>query len=192
MKRSILLKSLILSAILFFAVPSGFSQAANTDVTNSNKTEVMGENERLPFLLQEENPETQEPSSGGLLLKTVGAMLLIVGLIFCGAWALKKLGFGGVKGNGELGDVSLAILSSVSMGSGRTISTIRFGERVFLVGATAHAFTLLAEETASVALSSENARSVAEMLAEETNSFHDEFRQAQNRLGQWDERREDV
>ncbi|HEX3101066.1 MAG TPA: flagellar biosynthetic protein FliO, partial [Pyrinomonadaceae bacterium] len=144
----------------------------------------------LPFMQSGETPESQEPSSGGLLLKTLGAMLLVVGLIFAGAWVAKKAGFGGSKSNGLPDELGLAILSSVSLGNGRTISTVRFGERVLLVGLTSQTFTLLAEEKPDKELSIHNSRSVAEMLAEETDAFGQEFDNARTRLGIWEDREE--
>jgi len=170
------------------------SSNQNTEIVeNTKKTEVLGEDERLPFMQTGENAESQEPSSGGLLLRTLGAMLLIVGLIFFGAWGAKKLGFGGIKSNASPDDLELTILTSVSLGSGRTISTLRFGERVLLVGSTAQAFTLLAEEeTRSEKKSLQTSRSVAEMLAEENNSFEDEFEQAQTKLSIWEEKGERI
>ncbi len=138
----------------------------------------------------EQNSESQEPGSGGLLLKTLGAMLLIVGLIFFGAWGAKKLGFGGIRSSVNDGD--LAILSSVSLGNGRTILTVRFGERVLVVGSTPQSFTLLAEDAGNDKDLLQNSRSVAEMLAEETGSFDDTFEQAQNRLNGWDGRSERI
>ena len=109
-------------------------------------------------------------------------MLLIGGLIFFGAWGAKKLGFGNSNSNGLPGDLDLAILSSVSLGNGRTISTVRFGERVLVVGSTPQSFTLLAEDVSGEKVSQRTSRSVAEMLAEENDSFGDEFERAQTEL----------
>ena len=129
------------------------------------------------------------------MLKTLGTLLFVVGLIFFGAWGAKKLGFGNAKTN-VAEDAQLTILSSVNLGNGRTISTVRFGDRVLVVGSTPQSFTLLAEEEASGAaaakISFENSRSVAEMLAEEAeeenlfsgenDSFAREFERAQSIL----------
>lgn len=212
MKPQLLSKILILHLICAVFAPFCLAQNTNTATSNSQNTntvissnqntevlgntkttEVLGENERLPFMQTEQNSESQEPSSGGLLLRTLGAMLLIVGLIFFGAWGAKKLGFGGIKSNASPDDLELTILTSVSLGNGRTISTLRFGERVLLVGSTAQAFTLLAEEeTRNENKSLQTSRSVAEMLAEENNSFGDEFEQAQTKLSLWKEKGERI
>jgi flagellar biogenesis protein FliO len=187
MKR-IFSKLLILPLILAWFAPICFAQNANTEAPANQSAEVLGENERLPFMHTEENPQSQEPSSGGLLLKTLGAMLLIVGLIFFGAWTAKKLGLGGMKSNNSPDEFDLTVLSSLSIGKDRTISIVRFGERVLVVGSTPQSFTLLAEESSGEKVSIQNSRSVAEMLAEENDSFADEFEQAQIKLSLWEEK----
>lgn len=186
MKRHLYFNPLILLLTFLSLAPLCLSQNANTSNPTNQNTEVLGENERLPFMQTEEAPESQEPSSSGLLFKTLGAMLLIVGLLFFGAWGLKKLGFGGAKATGGQEELNLTVLSSISMGSGRTISTIRFGERVLLVGVTPQAFTLLAEETPHDDFSIQNPRSVAEMLADDNRAFVNELQRAQSSLSLWD------
>lgn len=168
------------------AVPT--APGSNSVAANTPAAEPLGEDERLPFMQNAENPDAQGPGSGGLLLKTLGAMLLIVGLIFFGAWVAKKVGFGGTKSSGADDDLGLAVLSSVTLGSGRTISTVRFGERILLVGSTTQAFTLLAEESTAKEFSVQTSRSVAEMLADESNSFEDEFEQARTKLELWNDK----
>jgi flagellar biogenesis protein FliO len=145
------------------------------------------DSDRLPFMQQEQAPAYQEPSSGSLVLKTLGSLLVIVGLIFVGAWGAKKLGLGGVRSGDASGKADLAMLSSISLGSGRTIATVQFGSRLLLVGSTAHSFTLLAEENRDAGASLHSGRSVAEMLAEETASFDSEFKLAQTNLNRWEE-----
>lgn len=184
--KLIFLKILILLLILFSLVPISFAQNANNSSANQQNTEILGENEHLPFMQSEQTPASAEPSSGGLLLKTLGAMLLIVGLIFFGAWGAKKLGFGGIKSTSSGDDLELAILSTVSIGNGRTISTLRFGERILVIGSTPQSITLLAEETTPEKVSLKPSRSVAEMLAEENGSFANKFEAAQTKLNLWE------
>jgi flagellar biogenesis protein FliO len=192
MKRNLFSNSLMVLLIFLSLAPVCLAQSAENTTANTQTTEAQGDDENLSFMHTADNPQTQEPSSGGLLLKTLGAMLLIVGLIFFGAWGAKKLGFGGTRSSGSPDEMGLAVLSSVSMGSGRTISTVRFGERILLVGSTTQAFTLLAEEQTGKELSIHNSRSVAEMLAEEGPSFNDEFEQAQNRIELWNDKGENI
>jgi flagellar biogenesis protein FliO len=180
------LKILLLVLLLGTLAPAGFAEEPAGSPSKAANTETLGENEHLSFMQSEQNPDPQEPSSSGLLLKTLGSMLLIVGLIFFGAWGAKKLGFGGSKSSNSADDVELKILSTVSVGSGRSMSTVRFGGRVLLVGSTTNAFTLLAEEKGNDYAPLQNSRLVADMLAEENASFGNEFEKAREKLGGWD------
>lgn len=182
MKVNLFAKPLILLLIFLTLVPFCPAQNSPNPTPNQQNTDIMGEDDHLPFMQNEQSQTMQEPSSGGLLLKTLGAMLLIVGLIFGGAWGAKKLGFGNFNPKNLADDVDLKILTSVSLGNGRTISTVRFGERVLLVGSTAQSFTLLAEEAKPEEAAPMGSRSVAEMLDDEITPFNTEFEKAQERL----------
>lgn len=163
----------------------------------AQNSEPLGENETIPFMReQEKEAQTSGVSTGGLLVKTLGAMLLIVGLIFVGAWGLKKVGFNPLKKQLEGDAPDLSVLSSVSLGTNRTLSVIKFGEHVLLVGSTAQSFTLLADKgemTTNEEFSTANPRSVGEMLAEESASndtkaaFERDFIEAQKRMSFYDE-----
>lgn len=185
--KSPLLKKLTICLLFVLALtPVCFAKKEpNKTEPAKQNTEVLGENERIPFMQTNEPAENNESGSGGLLLRTLGAMLLIVGLIFFGAWGLKKFGFGNSKAGADDDAPDLTVLSSVSLGSGRTISTVRFGERVLLVGSTAQTFTLLAGESENDSTLSAKPRSVAEMLAQETESFADELESAEVNLTNW-------
>ena len=129
--------------------------------------------DRLPFMQTEQTASAPaEPSTGGLLIKSLGAMILIIGLIFFGAWGLKKFGFGKFKNIDSADAPSLSIVSTLSVGTNCSLSVVQFGQRTLLVGSTPKSFTLLADEMNEAEFSSMNSRSVAEMLAEET-SFAD-------------------
>jgi flagellar biogenesis protein FliO len=180
MKRDILI--LILGVLVALIAAAGNILAQNTNANTSapaiTQNEIMTENDRLPFMHSEDAASSEEPTSGGLLLKTLGSLLLIVGLIFFGAWGARKLGYGGERA-ADVGDVDLAVLSTVSLGKDRSISMVRFGERVLVVGSTPQSFTLLAEEMPAEKISMENHRSVADMLADEENLFADELARAE-------------
>ena len=180
MKSAIALKISLLLLALFSLSQISAAQPDQASQQPNQSIEITKETDRLPFMKSEHSSASQEPSTGGLLVKTFGAMLLIVGLIFFGAWGLKKFGFGVFKPNAKDDAPDLTILSSVSLGSGRTISTVRFGERVLLVGSTAQTFTLLADETVSEQISPTVPRSVADLLGEEDASFEAELELAQN------------
>ena len=131
-----------------------------------------GANERLSFMneSQTENRE-QAPSAIGLLLRTIGALLLIVGLIVAAAWGMKR--FGGARFGAPKADApELAVLNSIGLGERRSLAIVRFGERTLLIGSTPQTVTLIAENTAVTP----RAQSVAEILNESTtNSFADEL-----------------
>ena len=164
-----------------------------TTQTTAQNLEPLGEDEAIPFMReQEKEAQASGVTTGGLLVKTLGAMLLIVGLIFFGAWGLKKVGFNPLKKQADADVPDLSVLSSVSLGTNRTLSVVKFGERVLLVGSTAQSFTLLADKGEMTAdeeeFSSSNPRSVGEMLAEESASndtkaaFERDFIDAQKRM----------
>lgn len=193
MKRNLISKFL-LGILLFQLAVSGVSAQETTPNVqqNQNETQVLGENERIPFMQAEESAKQADSSSGSLILRTFGAMLLIVGVIFFGAWAMKKLGF--VKSPSVLlSDApELSVLNSVSIGNNQTISAIKFGEKVLLVGSTSQSFTLLAEDFRNKEINTGNPRSVAELLADENFNFEAELSQAQKRLGLFQEKGEEM
>lgn len=121
--------------------------------------------DRLPFMANSEtDSHDQPPSASGLLLRTLGALLLIVGLIVAAAWGMKR--FGGARfGTPQENAPALAVLNSLSLGDRRSLTIVRFGDRTLLLGSTAHAVTLLAE--AETDEFSPPARSVADILSDE-------------------------
>jgi flagellar biogenesis protein FliO len=185
MKSRTLPTILILFLVLFGLISNSLAQETENQ-PNAQNSEIMGENDRLPFMQNEQTAASPEPTSGGLLFKTLGAMFLIIGLLFFGAWGVKKYGLFGVKTVVSEDAPNLKIMSSVSVASGQTLSVVRFGERVLLVGSTAQSFTLLADEFSEVENVIETKpKSVSDLLAEENASFGKELNRAQNRLDVW-------
>lgn len=189
MRSQSIQKTIALLIIIFAACSGGLSQEPpSSEPPTEQKTEVMTENDRLPFMQTEDSSQTQEPTSGGMMIKTLGSMLLIVGLLFFGAWGVKKYGLFGVNIGNSGADPELKISSSVSVANGQTISVVRFGDRVLLVGSTPQSFTLLAEEFLEAAPDANNERkSVSDLLAEENLNFGKELQTAQNRLSLWND-----
>ena len=132
--------------------------------------ETLGENERLPFMTEHSEDgsanSTAEPGTGGLLFRTLGALLLIGGLIFAAAWGFKKFG-AGTFGRVALDAPDLAVISTVSLGTNRSLAVVRFGAQTLLIGATAQSLTLLAAENPLIEqeFTGYPTRSVAELLA---------------------------
>lgn len=132
-----------------------------------------GESDRLPFMA-EEHRESETPSAVGLLARTFGALLLIVGLIAVGAWALKK--FGGARFSAASEDAPpLRIVSSVPLGDKRSLAVVRFGSRLLLVASTPQSVTLIAEHEAASAeidtVIAPTPRSVADLLSDDAPGF---------------------
>jgi flagellar biosynthetic protein FliO len=73
------------------------------------------------------------------MLSSLGALLLVFGLL--GAlllWARRVAA--GVAPAG-----ALRVVDAVSLGSGRSVTVVRSGERYFLLGSTPHSIALIAE-----------------------------------------------
>lgn len=102
--------------------------------------------QELPFKLND-RPElaTETPSASGMLLRTFGALLLIVACIAAASWGLRYFGF--AKFGKQQGETSgLKVLDTVPLGERRTLTLVRFGERTLLIGSTPQGLTLLAEQ----------------------------------------------
>lgn len=153
-----------------------------TDAPNQPTKEQNYDN--LPFMQTKENQtETSSSSAGalGLMMRTVGALLLIIGLIVFAGWGLRKFSgsrFGAKSNEGT----QLTVLSTVPLGNNRSLAVVRFGERTLLIGSTPQSFTLLATEQEDYTQDNLPVRSVSELLkTENLNSFDNELFNAQNR-----------
>jgi hypothetical protein len=119
--------------------------------------EITREDDHLPFMRQENAVAAEdEPSSATLAAKSLGALMLVVGLIFFGAWGARKLGFGNARPE-TVDAVELSVVNTLPLGGGRS---------------------LIAVNTAEPAV---KPRSVAEMLEEESGSFRKELETAEAR-----------
>jgi flagellar biogenesis protein FliO len=73
------------------------------------------------------------------MVSSLTAVLLVFGLL--GAllfWARRVAG-------GAAAGLALRVVDAVDLGSGRSVTVVRSGERYFLLGATPHAISLIAE-----------------------------------------------
>lgn len=182
MLNKVILSTLILAAAFFVFTSPSSAQNSQPAAPQPSAAEPLGENDDIPFM-RTEQAAASEPSSASLLVKTIGAMALIVGLIFAGAWAAKKMGFGSSRPTGAEMSVELSVLNTVSMGGGKSLCAIRFGSRTLLVGSTAQNFTLLAEDAAGDdPIERPVPRSVSEMLADSSITFDEEFERASSQL----------
>jgi flagellar biosynthetic protein FliO len=150
--------------------------------------------ERLPFKLNDRAELASEaPSASGMLLRTFGVLLLILGFIAAAGWGLRYFGlinFG--KPQSEV--AGLKVLDTVPLGERRTLTLVQFGERTLLIGATPQGLTLLAEQTDDAAEAPDNyrppVRTVTDLL--DVNApppFEQELARASLINPTWSERR---
>lgn len=170
--RKTLLVGLLLCWIVLAAQPlhaQTQSGSASGSAPVTAKAAVKDDREaRLRFA--EPRGQADPPSTAGLLMRSMGALLLVLGIIVTVTWGLRR--FGGARfGAPQLEAPELAVLHSISIGERRTLTAVRFGDRMLLLGATAQSITLLAdEEIRSPKIV--GGRSVAELLDDkETPSF---------------------
>jgi flagellar biosynthetic protein FliO len=165
------------------ASPTAAPAAAEAPITPEAPAATPARSDRPAFLADTRNDtETGAPSAAGLLLRTLGALLLIIGLIVAAAGGLRRVGgarFGAPRADAP----ELAVLATVALGDRRALAVVRFGQRTLLLGSTAQQITLLATEDSDAQASAPPFRSVAEMLREDqTPSFDQALERAQQRF----------
>ena len=183
--KSFLAFCLLAAALVAPCLAQTANPAASENTANqpTAAAEPMREDERIPFMAEDEkaggNSSSTAPSAGGLIIRTLGALCLVGGLIFAGAWGLKKFGGYGFGKTEESAAGALSVVSSVTLGANRTLSVVRFGEKTLLVGSTAQSIALLAtlDATAENAASRPAPRSVAEMLDDEEFTFEEDSKE---------------
>lgn len=120
--------------------------ASVPEPTAKNSPDKNAKDERLPFRLNDRGEMAAEaPSAGGLLLRTFGALLFIVGLIAAAGWGLRYFGIINF-GKQQSEAAGLQVLDTVALGERRSLTIIKFGERLLLVGSTPQGLSLLAEQ----------------------------------------------
>lgn len=156
-------------------------EAQNNDAANKPQKEENYDN--LPFMQSKENQPASSNSSTasslGMMMRTVGALALIIGLIVFAGWGVRKFGGSRFGLNNSKEDSKLAVLSTVPLGNNRSLAVVRFGEKTLLIGSTQQSFTLLATEDEDYLTDTQPVRSVSELLKDETN-FDMELVNAQN------------
>ncbi|MBS1809329.1 MAG: flagellar biosynthetic protein FliO [Acidobacteria bacterium] len=149
--------------------------------------------ERLPFKLNDRPESVPEPPSiTGLLLRTFGALLFIVGLIAAAGWGLRYFGIINF-GKPASETAGLQILNTVPLGEKRSLTIVKFGERTLLIGSTPQGLTLLAEQQDDVLAGnnfSQPLRTVTDFLeVGPTPQFEDEMAHATFGNNPWQHRR---
>lgn len=180
MKNYLAIFLLLILAVTASTVRSQETKTSAPATSAPETTETappMTENDRIPFLANQ-NTATASPdqSNGSLIVKMIGSLAVVIGLLFGGVWAVKRFAPGILPRTAAV-DAQLALVESITIGPGRTIATVRFGERLLLVGATAQSMILLAEDDAPRPMT----RSVAELLDAE-NDFGTVYARASQML----------
>ena len=73
------------------------------------------------------------------MISSLAAVLLVFGLLGALLFWTRRAAGGAVSG------LSLSVVEAVNLGGGRSVTVVRSGERYFLLGATAHSISLIAE-----------------------------------------------
>jgi flagellar biogenesis protein FliO len=94
---------------------------------------------------------------------SVAAVLFVFALLgLLLVWARRAAG-------GSAAGLSLRVVDAVSLGSGRSVTVVRSGERFFLLGATTHSISLIAEfgpgDVAACKLAAEQTEGLARLPA---------------------------
>jgi flagellar biosynthetic protein FliO len=73
------------------------------------------------------------------MVNSLAALALVFGLLGAALFWVRRVGGGRASGP------ALGVVDAVQLGSGRSLAVVRSGERYFLVGATPHSISLIAE-----------------------------------------------
>jgi flagellar biosynthetic protein FliO len=170
---------LLLLCLSAQAQTANVTPAATVSPSPWSESQPQSGDERLPFMTADRERKSElsgaeQPSVAGLLLRTLGALLLIVGMIVAATWWLRR--YGGARFGRTVKDAPvLEVLATVPLGERRSLSVVRFGERTLLIGSTTQGITLLATHAPAKDESKEENRvparvSVADLLERETGA----------------------
>lgn len=158
--------------------------------TASPAAPPMTADDRLPFMASDDRSSSaDQPSGFGMIARTLGALLLVIGLLVAGSWCLKRIKGSPFRGSRE--DGHLEVLKTVTLGDRRSLTVARFGERILLIGSTPQSFALLAADDPEGHLSllpeELPARSVAEVLSASEDYHYNQAPSFARELEQQDE-----
>ena len=169
------------------------TKAAATQAPNLGN-EAKSEAGALPFKLNERAESLPPaPSLTGLLLRTFGALLFIVGLIAAVGWGLRYFGIVSF-GKAQNETAGLKVLNTLPLGERRSLLTVKFGDRMLLIGATPQGLSLLAEQPEEVGIPGNympmpGMQTVTDLLGTKAGyKFEDELAQATTAENPWHNR----
>lgn len=121
------------------------SATTETQATGQIKPTDSDSDDRLPFMTaSQDGADGDQPSSLGLLARTFGALLLVIGLLIASVWCLRRIKGGPFTSSNE--DAHLSVLKSVAIGDRRSLIVVRFDDKTLLLGATPQSITVLASD----------------------------------------------
>lgn len=113
----------------------------NTNASSNTQKETVKNEEPLPFM--KEDAKEEQVTGIGLLARTLGALLLILGLLVAGTWLLRRTSGLKLAANGES---PVTVVSTTNIGEKQSLSVVKFGNKTLLVGATSQSIKVLATE----------------------------------------------
>lgn len=105
--------------------------------------EAINNDEPLPFMKEQETSADQV-TGFGLLMRTLGALLVILGLLVAGIWLTRRTS--GLRLNASNEQSLMTVVSTTSIGEKQSLSVVRFGNKTLLIGATHQSIQVLAIE----------------------------------------------
>jgi flagellar protein FliO/FliZ len=94
--------------------------------------------ENTPLQLEEET--RQASSGGGSLVRTIVGLAIVLGVIYGLHWVLKQVK---ASREGKTSGSGLASLSTLPLGTNRSVHVVRAGDEILVLGATEHGITQL-------------------------------------------------
>lgn len=163
------------------------------EATENTTPNTSTKEEKLPFKLNDRKEvNVPPPSALGLVVRTIGALLLIVGMVFGAAWLLRRfdlLPFNNTKDEAN----GLKVVSTIRLGERRALSVVKFGEKMLLIGSSPEGLTLLSEQEDEIAVPASqpnNPRTVTDLLSRGSEqNFEREFARAATPTTVWSGRR---
>jgi flagellar biogenesis protein FliO len=128
------------------------ASVAATEPVNSEAAKTIDAAEKEPLkFLEESTAKTSlplandPPGIASLLLRTAGALLLVVGLIVVASWGLRRLGRA-YANSPSAEAIPLQVLKTLSLGDKQKLMVVRFGESTLLLGSSGQSLIVLATE----------------------------------------------
>lgn len=146
----------------------------NTSATNTIATD----NDTIPFMQNNKAEEVSPPSNISLLGRTVGALVVILGLLFGAAYVGKYF----YKPNPTNSNQPVQLINTIALGDKRTLAVVRFQDKLLLLGTTSQSINLIASTdyvTEEITTDQPVGRPVIEIL--QNDKFADELLSASQR-----------